>query len=158
MQTIQTATDPARMFWQPDLFSRARREPMQTLWCDRDGAEVARLARRLRPESELLVWGEGDSDAGPNSSEWRISLWLRYSTNLELCALCVTDEATADWEPPARRGRPKPYLLYRYPTSRNLATLARWLVADYLDSGARQIDTIEQRGAYDLSGIVEDWD
>lgn len=157
MRTIQATTDPARVFWQPDLFSRVRREPMQTLWCEQDSATIARLSKRLRPEAELLILGEGGAD-GPFSRTWNLSVWLRYSSNLELCALCVVEEATADWQPPARRGRPKPYLLYRYPTTRNVGTLARWLVADYLDSGARQIDTIEQRGAYDLSGIVEDWD
>lgn len=157
MQSVAIATDPARVFWQPDLFSHARRLPMQTLWCDRDDADITRLSRRLRPESRLLISGEGESD-GPNSSDFNISLWLRYSASLELCALCVVDEPTADWQPPPRRGRPRPYLLYRQPSTHDLATLARWLLVDYLDSGARRIDTIEQRGAYDLSGIVDDWD
>ena len=77
---------------------------------------------------------------------------------MHVCALCVDDEPTADWEPPARRGAPSPVLLYIYPTSNDPQTLVRWLMADYLASDARQIDEIEERGEFDLTGLIEDWD
>lgn len=147
----------AKALWQPDFFLRATRGPMRTVWAEKQPQEATRFARRLASSVDLIVEGTGDSNS-MMSTEWNISLTFRCAPNLSVCALCVQDQATADWQPPARRGPPRPYLIYVYPTSANKNTLVRWLVADYLKSGGRQIDCIEAQGRYDLGGIVEDWE
>ena len=151
-----SAAMAARALWQPDFFSHIKRGPMRTLWRDEDPDEFARWARKLRRNASLVMRGNGENNS-PMSSDWALSFYLRCSPSLHVCALCVDDEATTDWEPPARRGAPSPDLLYIYPTSTDPQTLVRWLITDYLASNARQLDEIEEQGDFDLTGIVDDW-
>lgn len=161
MATIQPSTASAgNAQWQPDLFSRARRGPMRALWRDDAAEDFGRWARRLQRSARLIMHGSGETN-GPLVGDWSIGLYFRCSPSLHVCALCVQDEATIDWQPPARRGPPAPYLMYIYPTSNDPQTLVRWLMAEYLATDTRQIadaEVIEAQGDFDLTGIVDDWD
>lgn len=111
---------------------------------------------QLRGAPMFLVSGEGSPGPG---RDWSISLWLRHSTNLNVCALCVRDEWIEHdaMGPVANLGQPRPCLLYLYPTTRDLGSIARWLVSDYLALGLRAIDTVDEQGEIDLSGCFDDW-
>ncbi|MBE2263419.1 MAG: hypothetical protein IAE92_11805 [Burkholderiaceae bacterium] len=147
----------ARALWQPDLFSRARRGPMRALWRDDNPEEFDRWARKLQRPARLILRGNGESN-GPIAGDWSLGFYFRRSPSLHVCALCVQDEATADWEPPARRAAPAPTLLYIFPTSNDPQTLVRWLVADYCASGQRWVDEIDEQGDFELDGVVDAWD
>lgn len=146
-----------RALWQPDFFSHVRRGPMRPLWRHDDPEEFTRWTRRLQRQSSFIMRGTGENNS-PMSSDWALSFYFRCSPSLHVCALCVNDEATADWQPPARRGAPPPVLLYLYPTSNDPQTLVRWMMADYLASNERQLDYVEQYGQFDLTGIIDDWE
>lgn len=111
---------------------------------------------QLRGAPQFLVSGEGSPGPG---RDWTISLWLRCSRNLNVCVLCVRDEWQDDDEEGrlVNLGEPKPCLMYLYPTTRDVTTIARWLVRDYLEGGGRAIDSVDEQGAVDLSEFFEDW-
>jgi hypothetical protein len=121
-----------------------------------DPAAMRSWLPQLRGAPEFLVSGEGSPGPG---RDWTISLWLRRSTNLNVCVLCVRDEwlENDDGEREANLGEPTPCLMYLYPTSRCVDTIAQWLIREYLEIGGRAIDSVDEQGAVDLSAFFEDW-
>lgn len=146
---------PAQLYWQPDLFSRKRWGPMATLWSEHDPEAVAKYRRRLRGPTELILAGEGSPSF---TSSYDLTLWFRASSDLSVCALCQGEKWDADFPAQRRRGMPAPYLMYLYPASREIPTIVRWMVRDYLDAGGRDVESLNRRGTFDLSGVWDCWD